>query len=217
MPEPSPDPGSRAPHRSRCHARLLPWVVRLYDLATGVNRFRPARHAIADVKRIESQGSIQWPPHLKGRLECKRVANRHREHARERSWVDANHACSGVGTRRLDSHGPGTPQHPADHGRRPGLGAMSATTERKSEHRISTVSRQRASGSNVTTPTHPAHRPEPRSTAASARVNLGTIAPIAPWEDFGLPPDERVLPPIPEGSGIHHLAGRQMASGPQLP
>ena len=43
--------------------------------------------------------------------------------------------------------------------------------------------------------THPSCTPTRTAFYSGKRaVNLGTIAPIAPWEDFGLPPDERVLP-----------------------
>lgn len=43
--------------------------------------------------------------------------------------------------------------------------------------------------------THPSCTPTRTAFYSGKRaVNLGTIAPIAPWEDFGLPPDETVLP-----------------------
>ena len=43
--------------------------------------------------------------------------------------------------------------------------------------------------------THPSCTPTRTAFYSGKRaVNLGTIAPIAPWEDFGLPPNERVLP-----------------------
>ena len=43
--------------------------------------------------------------------------------------------------------------------------------------------------------THPSCTPTRTAFYSGKRaVNLGTIAPIAPWEDFGLPPGERILP-----------------------
>ena len=43
--------------------------------------------------------------------------------------------------------------------------------------------------------THPSCTPTRTAFYSGNRaVNLGTIAPIAPWEDFGLPPGERILP-----------------------
>ena len=66
--------------------------------------------------------------------------------------------------------------------------------------------------------THPSCTPTRTAFYSGKRaVTLGTIAPIAPWEDFGLPSGERILPQIPERSGVCHLAGGQMAPGPLLP
>lgn len=43
--------------------------------------------------------------------------------------------------------------------------------------------------------THPSCTPTRTAFYSGKRaVTLGTIAPIAPWEDFGLPPDEKILP-----------------------
>ncbi len=43
--------------------------------------------------------------------------------------------------------------------------------------------------------THPSCTPTRTAFYSGKRaVSLGTIAPIAPWEDFGLPPGERILP-----------------------
>ena len=43
--------------------------------------------------------------------------------------------------------------------------------------------------------THPSCTPTRTAFYSGKRaVDLGTIAPIAPWEDFGLPPGERILP-----------------------
>ena len=43
--------------------------------------------------------------------------------------------------------------------------------------------------------THPSCTPTRTAFYSGKRaVSLGTIAPIAPWEDFGLPPDEEILP-----------------------
>ena len=43
--------------------------------------------------------------------------------------------------------------------------------------------------------THPSCTPTRTAFYSGKRaVTLGTIAPIAPWEDFGLPPEERILP-----------------------
>ena len=65
--------------------------------------------------------------------------------------------------------------------------------------------------------THPSCTPTRTAFYSGKRaVNLGTIAPIAPWEDFGLPPEERILPQYLKEAG-NHLAGGQMAPRPPLP
>ena len=50
--------------------------------------------------------------------------------------------------------------------------------------------------------THPSCTPTRTAFYSGKRaVNLGTIAPIAPWEDFGLPPGERILPQYLQEAG----------------
>ena len=65
-----------------------------------------------------------------------------------------------------------------------------------SEIRTPTIDRLAAEGIRLDRYyTHPSCTPTRTAFYSGKRaVNLGTIAPIAPWEDFGLPPDERVLP-----------------------
>ncbi|MCZ0952701.1 MAG: arylsulfatase [Rhodospirillaceae bacterium] len=50
--------------------------------------------------------------------------------------------------------------------------------------------------------THPSCTPTRTAFYSGKRaVTLGTIAPIAPWEDFGLPPGERILPQYLQEAG----------------
>lgn len=50
--------------------------------------------------------------------------------------------------------------------------------------------------------THPSCTPTRTAFYSGKRaVNLGTIAPIAPWEDFGLPHEERILPQFLKEAG----------------
>ena len=65
-----------------------------------------------------------------------------------------------------------------------------------SEIRTPTIDRLAAEGIRLERYyTHPSCTPTRTAFYSGKRaVNLGTIAPIAPWEDFGLPPDETVLP-----------------------
>ena len=66
--------------------------------------------------------------------------------------------------------------------------------------------------------THPSCTPSRTAFYTGKRpLSLGAIVPPGPpWEDFGLPREERILPQYLQEAGYTTLAGRQVAPGPPL-